>query len=146
MDFRQRYAHPDIGLQPCFQPHHRGVLVHLHPHIGRPAELLRHLLAEELVVLRPAQAALLRRRVGVERDAQFAVDLTAERRRYFQQRAVLQLQPIGHQHTHFVRQYLVELLQAGQDGEVQHHQIGRHRADEQQGDDQQQGSGKRATR
>ena len=96
-------------------------------------------------MLRPAQAALLRRRVGV-RDAQFAVDLTAERRRYFQQRAVLQLQPIGHQHTHFVRQYLVELLQAGQDGEVQHHQIGRHRADEQQGDDQQQGSGKRATR
>ena len=87
-------------------------------------------------MLRPAQTALFRRRIGVERNAQFAIDFATERRRYFQQSTILQLQPVGHQHTNFVGQHLIELLQAGQDGEVQHHQIGRHQADEQQGDDQ----------
>ncbi len=97
-------------------------------------------------MLRPAQARVFRRFVGVERDAQFTVDFTAKRRGHDQLRAVLQLQLIGHQHTHFVGQDLIELLEAGQDGKVQHHQIGRHQADEQQGDDQQQGAGKRASR
>ncbi len=87
-------------------------------------------------MLRPAQTALLRRRIGIERNSQFAIDFTTERWRHFQQGTILQLQLIGHQHTNFVGQYLVELLQTGQDGEVQHHQIGRHQADEQQGDDQ----------
>ena len=45
VDFGQRYAHPDIGGKPGFQPHHGGAFVDLNPHFGRPAELVRHLLA-----------------------------------------------------------------------------------------------------
>ena len=94
-------------------------------------------------MLRPAQSALLCCCIGVERDPQFAVDFPAKRRGHFQLRAIFQLQPVGHQHTNFVSEHLIELLQAGKNGEVQHHQIGRDQADEQQGNDQQQGAGKR---
>ena len=87
-------------------------------------------------MLRPAQASVFRRFVGVERNAQFTVDFTAKRRGNNQLRAVLQLQLIGHQHTDFVGKDLIKLLEARQDRKVQHHQIGRHQADEQQGDDQ----------
>ena len=44
VDFGQRYAHPDIGRKPGFQPHHGGAFVYLDPHFGWPAELVRHLL------------------------------------------------------------------------------------------------------
>ena len=44
VDFGQRYAHPDIGGEPGFQPHHGRAFIHFHPHFGRPAELVRHLL------------------------------------------------------------------------------------------------------
>ena len=87
-------------------------------------------------MLRPAQTRVFRRFIRVERDAQFTVDFTTKRRGNNQLRAVLQLQLIGHQHTHFVGQDLIKLLEARQDRKVQHHQVGRHQADEQQGDDQ----------
>ena len=87
-------------------------------------------------MLRPAQASVFRRFVGVERNAQLTVDFTAKRRGNDELRAVLQLQFVGHQHTDFVGQDLIKLLEARQDRKVQHHQIGRHQADEQQGDDQ----------
>ncbi len=95
-------------------------------------------------MLRPAQSALFRRRVGIQRDPQLAVNFAAERWRHLQLRAVFQLQPVGHQHPHLIRQHLIELLQAGQNSEVQHHQVGRHQADKQQSDDQQQRTGKGA--
>ena len=87
-------------------------------------------------MLRPAQASIFRRFVGVERNAQLTVDFPTERRGNNQLRAVLQLQFVGHQHTHFVCQHLIKLLKARQDCKVQHHQVGRHQADKQQGDDQ----------
>ncbi|KUQ48376.1 hypothetical protein AWI14_21885 [Klebsiella aerogenes] len=87
-------------------------------------------------MLRPAQPCVFRRLIGIERNPQLAVNFAAKRRRNHQLGAVFQLQFIGHQHTDFVCQHLVKLLQARQDREIQHHQIGRHQADEQQGDDQ----------
>ncbi|XPE60651.1 hypothetical protein ACNKHT_22160 [Shigella flexneri] len=47
------------------------------------------------------------------------------------------MQFVGHQHTHFVREDFIKLLEARQNREVQHHQISRHQAGEQQGDDEQ---------
>ena len=87
-------------------------------------------------MLRPAQASVFRRFVGVERNAQLTVDFTAKRRGNNQLRAVLQLQFIGHQHTDFVGQDLIKLLEARQNRKVQHDQVGRHQADKQQSDDQ----------
>ncbi|STW66817.1 Uncharacterised protein [Klebsiella michiganensis] len=72
-------------------------------------------------MLRPAQACVFRRFVGIERNAQLAVNLAAKRRRYHQLSAVFQLEFIGHQHTHFVGQNLIKLLETGQDREIQHH-------------------------
>ncbi|MNC26497.1 hypothetical protein D3C75_746290 [compost metagenome] len=87
-------------------------------------------------MLRPAQSCVFRRFVGIERYAQLAINLPAKRRWHHQLRTVLQLQFIGHQHTHFVGQDLIKLLETRQDRKVQHHQVRRHQADKQQGDDQ----------
>ncbi|SPX67070.1 Uncharacterised protein [Leclercia adecarboxylata] len=87
-------------------------------------------------MLCPAQACVFRRFVGIERYPQLTVDFTAKRRWHHQLRAIFQLQFIGHQHTYFVGQDLIKLLQARQDRKVQHNQVGRHQADKQQGDDQ----------
>ena len=87
-------------------------------------------------MLRPAQARVFCRFIGVERNAELTVDFTTKRRGYNQLRAVFQLQLIGHQHTDFICQDLIKLLEARQNRKVQHDQVGRHQADEQQGDDQ----------
>ena len=88
-------------------------------------------------MLCPTQTCLFGSFVGIERDPQLTVDLPTESGRHNQLRAVLQLQFVGHQHTHFVREDFIKLLEARQNREVQHHQISRHQADEQQGDDEQ---------
>ena len=97
-------------------------------------------------MLRPAQACVFRRFIGIERNPQLAINFTTKRRGHHQLGAILQLQLIGHQHTHFVGQYFIKLLEARQDREIQYHQIGRHQADEQQGDDQEQCASKGAAR
>ena len=146
MDLGQRHPHPDIGRQPGLQPHHRGAFIDLHPHLSGAAKLMSHLLAQEFIMLRPAQACVFRRFIGIERNPQLAINFTTKRRGHHQLGAILQLQLIGHQHTHFVGQYFIKLLETRQDREIQYHQIGRHQADEQQGDDQEQCASKGAAR
>jgi hypothetical protein len=88
-------------------------------------------------VLRPTQPGFFSGLVGIEGNTQLTINFPAERGRHHQLCTVLQLQFISHQHTNFVGQDLIKLLEARQNREVQHDQVSRHQAGKQQGDDEQ---------